>query len=123
MNVLGSSSSYRSLHTPLFYFLINHYSYLGYLVYDEGLHVHLLLGYLDLVLTDTPITTICQSVDRLANGTLFTVRSTGAQTGVRPTDSPIDWWFSQTIQQSCRLAVRSTHSAILEACLDSYAFW
>ena len=30
-----------------------------------------------LVLTDTPITTICQSVDRLANGTLFTVRSTG----------------------------------------------
>ena len=31
----------------------------------------------DAVLTDTPTTTICQSVDRLANGTLFTVRSTG----------------------------------------------
>ena len=29
------------------------------------------------VLTDTPIATICQSVDRLPNGTLFTVRSTG----------------------------------------------
>ena len=29
------------------------------------------------VLTHTPITTICQSVDRLANGALFTVRSTG----------------------------------------------
>ena len=29
------------------------------------------------VLTDTPIKTICQSVDRLANGALVTVRSTG----------------------------------------------
>ena len=39
--------------------------------------MHSTIGRIIPVLTDTPITTICQSVDRLANGALFTVRSTG----------------------------------------------
>ena len=55
------------------------------------------------VLTDTPIKTICQSVDRLANGALFTVRSTGTPIVHRLSlDQPVHlvWSVHQSIAAS-----------------------